>query len=220
MNILHVGGASALLGFFLAAPALAVSVPVVSYAMPNGNGQASGGSFNYWDLAYNGAGSTNVDGAALSGGTGDLTDGVVAGDFWYNVENGAGTGPYVGWYSVATLNPVLTFSFSGSPLITDIAIHIDNSRVGGVFAPAAILVDGVSQAFTAPAIGSIGWVSFSGLNLSGNSHSIEFRQDGGWVFVSEIAFESAVPEPASWAMLIAGFGLVGGTFRRRRMLEA
>jgi hypothetical protein len=26
----------------------------------------------------------------------------------------------------------------------------------------------------------------------------------------------AVPEPASWAMLIAGFGLVGGTLRRRR----
>lgn len=27
---------------------------------------------------------------------------------------------------------------------------------------------------------------------------------------------AAVPEPASWAMLIAGFGLVGGTLRRRR----
>ena len=29
-----------------------------------------------------------------------------------------------------------------------------------------------------------------------------------------------VPEPASWAMLIAGFGLVGGTMRRRRLLAA
>jgi hypothetical protein len=27
---------------------------------------------------------------------------------------------------------------------------------------------------------------------------------------------TAVPEPASWTMLIAGFGLVGGTARRRR----
>jgi len=26
----------------------------------------------------------------------------------------------------------------------------------------------------------------------------------------------AVPEPASWAMLIAGFGLVGAVLRRRR----
>jgi|GEM_PF-1990671 len=30
----------------------------------------------------------------------------------------------------------------------------------------------------------------------------------------------AVPEPASWAMLIAGFGLVGATARRRRMATA
>ncbi|WP_310497942.1 PEPxxWA-CTERM sorting domain-containing protein [Sandarakinorhabdus sp.] len=30
-------------------------------------------------------------------------------------------------------------------------------------------------------------------------------------------FAANVPEPASWAMLIAGFGLVGATARRRRM---
>ena len=30
------------------------------------------------------------------------------------------------------------------------------------------------------------------------------------------AAPSAVPEPATWAMMIAGFGLVGGTLRRRR----
>jgi hypothetical protein len=30
----------------------------------------------------------------------------------------------------------------------------------------------------------------------------------------------AVPEPASWAMLIAGFGLVGAVARRRRMIAA
>lgn len=31
---------------------------------------------------------------------------------------------------------------------------------------------------------------------------------------------AAVPEPASWAMLIAGFGLVGATLRRRRAITA
>lgn len=30
----------------------------------------------------------------------------------------------------------------------------------------------------------------------------------------------AIPEPASWAMLIAGFGLVGATLRRRRAVAA
>ena len=35
---------------------------------------------------------------------------------------------------------------------------------------------------------------------------------------AQIAFESTnVPEPASWAMLIAGFGLTGAAMRRRRM---
>lgn len=44
-----------------AAPALAVTVPVTNYAMPNGNS----GSFHYWDLGYTGAGATSTDGAAL-----------------------------------------------------------------------------------------------------------------------------------------------------------
>jgi hypothetical protein len=30
----------------------------------------------------------------------------------------------------------------------------------------------------------------------------------------------AVPEPSSWAMLIAGFGLIGATMRRRRTIAA
>ncbi len=33
-------------------------------------------------------------------------------------------------------------------------------------------------------------------------------------------FSGSVPEPASWAMMLAGFGLVGGTLRRRRVVFA
>ncbi|HPU16060.1 MAG TPA: PEPxxWA-CTERM sorting domain-containing protein [Polymorphobacter sp.] len=197
--------------------AAAFQVVPTGYDMPNGGGQASGGSYNYWDLAYSGSGATNVDGAYLSGGSGDLTDGVVANDFWYNVESGAGTGPYVGWYAAGRnqLNPTVAFNFAGSKKIVSMRAHIDNSWVGGVFAPSQVLVDGVSQAFTAPAPGSIGWLDIGGLNLTGNSHTVQFVQSSGWVFVSEVQF-NAVPEPASWALMIVGFGMVGGALRTRR----
>jgi hypothetical protein len=36
------------------------------------------------------------------------------------------------------------------------------------------------------------------------------------VVITEVP-TSAVPEPASWAMMLAGFGLVGGAVRRRSM---
>ncbi len=54
--------------------------------------------------------------------------------------------------------------------------------------------------------------------------SLEFRSAGGDnigailddVSISVTSPTGAVPEPATWAMLIAGFGLVGFTARRRR----
>ncbi len=36
------------------------------------------------------------------------------------------------------------------------------------------------------------------------------------IYIHEAFISGAVPEPASWAMMIAGFGLVGGAVRRRR----
>src|SRR5438128_164853 len=83
----------ALAAVALATPAAGAQLFATSYDTPNGDGQAHSGSFNYWDLGYTGAGATNVDGAALSGGLGDLTDGVIASDFWFNTENAAGPVP-------------------------------------------------------------------------------------------------------------------------------
>ena len=37
------------------------------------------------------------------------------------------------------------------------------------------------------------------------------------VVIEAPASVGAVPEPASWAMMVAGFGLVGGAVRRRSM---
>jgi PEP-CTERM motif len=46
------------------------------------------------------------------------------------------------------------------------------------------------------------------------------QQDFGTAIVNFTTLSTAVPEPASWAMLIAGFGLTGATLRRRRAVAA
>ena len=43
---------------------------------------------------------------------------------------------------------------------------------------------------------------------------------GGGAFAGSVAFTAAaVPEPATWAMMIFGFGMVGYALRRRRKLD-
>jgi len=219
---------AALAALALALPAAAATVAPTSYDTPNGDGVAHSGSFNYWDKFYTGAGSTTVDGAPLTGGHGDLTDGVIASDFWFNVENDAGTGPYVGWRGdVGVHNPLVTFHFAGSPHITSIDISLDNSLTGGVGSPDQILVDGVNQVFVGPAGGTIGTVVLDGLDLTGSTHTVQFIQNTTfvWTFVSEISFQGeltrgGVPEPATWVMMILGFGAAGSMLRRRRTASA
>ena len=58
------------------------------------------------------------------------------------------------------------------------------------------------------------YLGFSGSNIT----SVRLTASSGdWVFIDNLTSAGgAVPEPASWAMLIAGFGIVGASMRRRR----
>jgi hypothetical protein len=62
----------------------------------------------------------------------------------------------------------------------------------------------------------------TGVNFSGTAKSISFGGVANQIVFDDITFGSStpgpdvVPEPASWAMLIAGFGLVGAAMRRRK----
>jgi hypothetical protein len=61
---------------------------------------------------------------------------------------------------------------------------------------------------------------FDGFGLPGKSFRVELSGQGleqgspGGVVPVNLP-PAAVPEPATWAMLVVGFGLIGGTFRRR-----
>jgi hypothetical protein len=57
------------------------------------NGEGGPGN-PYWDDTYNGAGSTTTDLAPLSGGLGQLTDGIIPTENFNLVEP---NGPYVAW---------------------------------------------------------------------------------------------------------------------------
>lgn len=83
------------------------------------------------------------------------------------------------------------------------------------------------QDLTSPITGFslLGTSGFNGFDLSdvaltGGLLSIDLRGTqntaGGFINLSLASATSAVPEPASWAMMIGGFGMIGGTMRHSR----
>ncbi|MFN4116837.1 MAG: PEP-CTERM sorting domain-containing protein [Inhella sp.] len=189
------------------------------YDMPNGYGVANGGSYNYRDKAYSGSGDSSQDYALLSGGLGDLSDGVIATQRWDLVENLEGSGPYVGWNRAEPW--LISFHFAQDLVFDTITIWYDDADGYGDISPPAsfsVTVNGVTQAFAvvdppgdAP--------SFSVLQLApglvGASLVLGVERFNNGLMLSEVQFTATpVPEPAAWMLMGAGLAL-GGLLRRR-----
>ena len=202
----------------------AAPVIAVSYDMPNGNGTATGGFFNYWDRDYTGNGSvapisaphTN-DGEALSGGLGDLTDGVIATQDWFFVESAAGDGPYVGWQDI---DPRITFHFASSVTIDTVTLHLADSTFSDVEPPNNANIDGTNFTIANPVADVPFSVSFSGLGFAGSELTLELRQSARWIFLSEVTFDDGITAHSistPGQVLLLGMTIVGlGVWRRRR----
>lgn len=194
----------------------AATVQPVSYDTPNGDGQAHAGSYNYWDLAYDGSGSSTTDRAALTGGLGDLTDGVIATQNWHQVENSSGTGPYVGWRE---MDPTLTFHYDQAVHLTSITLYADDADgLGGVYAPGGLTLNGTTYSFADPLGLAPNVFTVSGLDLTAQdfTFTINRRFPASWIFVSEITTTAAaVPEPSTAALALLGLTSLGLGYRRR-----
>ena len=96
---------------------------------------------------------------------------------------------------------------------------------GGVGDLTGLSLAGACSNCLSPILGRGGPGPYGGFGFSGLSGATAVQLDGSYLvdsinLSSQIQFGSApggVPEPASWALLIAGFGLTGAVARRRRI---
>ena len=84
----------------------------------------------------------------------------------------------------------------------------------------AAYVNSVLTASLSFAIDSSAFTSWNGAGLGSFDRLVFSANEGGGFQLDNINVAAAVPETSTWAMLIAGFGLVGATMRRRRLVAA
>ena len=145
------------------------------------------------------------------------------GDYYYDIGGYGSPTPALGagiTQSAATVagqNYTLTFGYSGENT-EDVSTALDVTN-GGVLTQYTIVGEGsgvFKKPFTTAVINYVatGASTAIAFTISGSTQ-IGFNDpliDG----VSFAPSDARIPEPATWAMMIAGFGLVGFAARRRR----
>jgi hypothetical protein len=162
---------------------------------------------------------TRVDVQAFqAGGTGDLVVSIAAGI--------AGQPGYatLGSFAVARANvPTSAGSFAGG------LVSVDVSSLAFDVAPGTVFSIGLAAPPPETGINAFSWVfdeftatggSLQPINYAGGYNQFNFNNSATWTTTgADRGFRTwvdTVPEPGSWAMLIAGFGLTGAVMRRRR----
>lgn len=196
--------------------------PVLATALVDGGFEAKGAALPVNSFCY--------DNVAAG-------DGLCAASPWTNlasnsgvIKSGAGAwggvaaaeGSYYGFIQVAG---VLAQSFTATQTGMGLVTWLDTNRAGygGLQSYDVSIFDGVSSvsigSYTS-AVGSfVARTSTAFALTSGTTYSLRFTgltNTDSTAFIDAVVL-SSVPEPASWALMIGGFGLVGLAARRRRM---
>ena len=131
---------------------------------------------------------------------------VISGTFFGGLYNNQDF--YSDQNSVQGLTTVLTWAGS-----TAFAMNFGGYATGGGAPVTFTLSDGSSYSTTFPSPGAS---QFFGFASAAPITSITWSNPNGYSNdVVDFTIGNAVPEPASWALMIAGFGLVGTALRRR-----
>ncbi|OJU15110.1 MAG: hypothetical protein BGN95_03145 [Sphingomonas sp. 66-10] len=199
----------------MAIPATAVPV-ITSAAVTGSNGHASTGTV--WNTASNQyytlfiqhpyGNTLNANGAFTSAPVGSIgaSDYTLAGDGWPTNTKKGNSDPFYNLTVVLTENGV-------SKTLTGI---FDEATQGFASTSNAVKFSGVNYSLT-----DFNWVR--GLSNIVGSHSVGSAVYPHQPIGSKSDYQGAftinaagVPEPATWGLMIVGFGGVAGTMRRRR----
>lgn len=156
-----------------------------------------------------------------------LTDGIVGTAGW---AANAGT-EWDGWVGKPIVN--IDFNFGSAKSISSVSIGSTQDSLGDVVLPSYGVyssTDGTTwtlvQSLVVPpssandnspySIAPHGFYTLSGLGITAQYIRVAALANGPWTFVDEVQFDgTTVPEPAAWALMVLGFGLVGVASRRR-----
>jgi hypothetical protein len=183
--------------------------------MDGGNGQATNfNSFVLANLPALEAYVTNGGALVLNAGRWDFAPATLPTLFGTSITGDPG-------YTIASLNAALT----GAGLAAGLDANGAGSAWSGGYFSHDIVSGGtclVSGDFGC--VFTVGTAGAGSFGIGGQTAPLFHSSGGTELRANQLAYVAdaggVVPEPASWAMLIAGFGLVGAVARRRRAVAA
>ena len=130
---------------------------------------------------------------------------VTSGDFTLNRTNATITVDITDYFSTFFTNPLVQITFHAVGNVGGVPLTIQGS-------PSLNITDGigVNPLITCGPYNRVCGTNYRNFNLGGGTYTKTFGDFGGGGTGA-----GAVPEPATWALMLAGFGLVGVALRRR-----